>query len=217
MWAGVRLVNGYSPIRGAGVGRDFAFYTHGEIDPGMAAYLLGWEAGPTGWLATLGVDGILVGRESLLVPRPAAEWQLVHEDAEGRVYHRVRGPIPRVRSVALPNEKSAQAAIQLREDSRQKIIADLQVAKGNGPATIIFSRAFFDGYRADLDGKKIAVETYRGWVPLIHLPPGAHGRLTMVYRPWWLVWGGAIAGLSLLLYLCALGRAALSAQYTSRR
>ncbi len=212
MWAGIRLINGYSPIRGAGLGRAFAFYTHGEIDPGMAEYIFGWEADPTGWLATIGVDGILVARESKLTPKPAAQWILVHEDADGRVYHRVGGPIPPVRSIALPNEKSAPVSVHLIENSRQKVAADVEVSSGDAPGTVIFARAFFDGYRATLDGKKIAVESYRGWAPLLRLPPGAHGRLTMVYRPWWLLWGGAIALLSLIFFVVALARAARSAQ-----
>jgi hypothetical protein len=209
----VRLINGYSPIRGAGVGRDFAFYTHGEIDPGMAEYLLGWEGGPTGWLANLGVDGILVAHESALVPKPAKEWQLVHEDSDGSVYHRTGQPLPRLRAIILPNEKSAGATIRLREDSREQVIADVEVGAGNLTATIIFARPFFDGYRAALDGKNIAVESYRGWAPLIRLPAGAHGRLTMTYRPWWLLAGGAIAECSLLFCLGAI----VFAQYTSRR
>jgi hypothetical protein len=33
------------------------------------------------------------------------------------------------------------------------------------------------------------------------VPAGANGRLTLVYRPWWLIWGGAIAAASLVAFL----------------
>ncbi len=209
MWAGVRLINGYSPIRGAGVGRAWAFSTHGEIDPGMADYLLGYEAGPDGLLAKIGVDGILVDRASAVVPKPASEWVMVHEETEGRVYHRVDGSLPRIRSAASsPNEKWATAAVRLSGDARGKIVADVDVPAAGEPALLIFSQPYFDGYRATLGRQRVAVESYRGLVPTIQLPPGAHGRLTMVYEPWWLIVGGATAAASLLVILvsgiCAL-------------
>ena len=63
MWAGLRFVNGYSPIRAAGVAREFATTTHGEINPTMGDSLLNYQAGPDGELSLLGVDGIVVARE----------------------------------------------------------------------------------------------------------------------------------------------------------
>ncbi len=201
MWAGLRLINGYSPIRAAGVGPAWTFYTHGEIDLGMAEYLLDFQAGPNELLALLGVDGIMVDRASSLVPKPAAEWQLVHEEADGRVYHRVGGPLGRVRSVQLPNEKSAIATVRLLSDARQKVVAEINVPAGGAPATISFLAPVLRRLPGEVRGQKIPVESYRGLAPMIRLPAGTHGRLTMVYRPWWLVAGGALAALSLLVIL----------------
>jgi hypothetical protein len=200
MWAGLRFVNGYSPIRAAGVGRAWAFYTHGEIDPGMADYLLGYEAGPNGLLGKIGVDGIIVAQEIAKNPEPATEWTLVHDDEEGRVYERVGGAFPRVRSLGflegLPNEKLAKASIKLVEDSRQEVVADVEVPPADGPALLLFARPFFDGYRAALNGRHLPVASFRGLAPLVQLPAGAHGRLILIYRPWWLLLGGAIAVVS---------------------
>jgi hypothetical protein len=211
MWAGLRFINGYSPIRGAGVGTAWAFYTHGEIDLGMASYLLGWKAGPNELLATLGVDGIIVARGLSLVPKPASEWKFVFENNEGRIYNRVGKALARVRAIDLPNEKSGPATVRLLKDSRQEVRADVAVPADGAPAAILFSRPFFDGYAATLNDKKIAVESYHGLAPLVRLPPGAQGRLTMTYRPWWLIWGGAIAIVSLAIFLigcgCAIFRA----------
>jgi hypothetical protein len=202
MWAGVRLVNGYSPIRGAGVGRDWAFYTHGEIDPGMAEYLLGRQAGPTGWLETVGVDGVILARESSTPPPPAGEWKLVFESKEGRVYHRRGEALGQIRSVSsldtLPNEKWGKATIQLREDSRQELSAEVSVPANGPPALLVVSRPYFEGYRARVGDQVLPVESYRGWVPIIRAPPGTDGLLTITYQPGWLLVGGRVALVSLL-------------------
>lgn len=211
MWAGLRFVNGYSPIRGAGVGRAFAFSTHGEIDPGMADYLLGWQAGPEGWLKTIGVDGIILAAGTTSPAPPTAEWELVHASNEGRVYHRRGGPIAPLRSVAsldtLPNEKLGRAAITLREGARNKLSADVRLPKNGPDALLVISRPYLDGYRAQVGGKTLSVDSYRSLVPIVRLPPGTEGRLTITYRPWWLLWGGAIALLSALLWVAGAWRA----------
>src|SRR5260370_17151369 len=51
MWAGLRFINGYSPIRPAGVAREFYATIHGEIDPATGMYLLNDQAAPHGELA----------------------------------------------------------------------------------------------------------------------------------------------------------------------
>src|SRR6266511_239913 len=40
MWAGLHFINGYSPIRAAGVAREFATTIHGEINPEKWSYVL---------------------------------------------------------------------------------------------------------------------------------------------------------------------------------
>ncbi len=201
MWSGVRLVNGYSPIRGAGVGTAWAFYTHGEIDLSMADYLVGYEAGPNGLLAQVGVDGVIVARQCAMVLKPASEWTVVHKDVEGTVYQRVGPPLARLRPLVLPNEKSSEAKVHVIEDSRQKVVADIDTSTGGESAQFIFSRPYFDGYVATLDGKNIAVNSYKALVPMVRLPAGTHGRLTMIYRPWWLLLGGVLALVSAMIML----------------
>ncbi|MBA3963945.1 MAG: hypothetical protein H0X40_18890, partial [Chthoniobacterales bacterium] len=200
MWSGVRLVNGYSPIRGAGVGMAWAFYTHGEIDLSMADYLVGYEAGPNGLLAQVGVDGVIVARQCPMILKPASEWTIIHKDVEGTVYQRVGPPLARLRPLLLPNEKSSETKVHVIEDSRQRIVADIDTWNGVESAQLIFSRPYFDGYVATLNGKNIAVNSYKALVPTVRLPAGTRGRLTMVYRPWWLVLGGVVAGMSLLIF-----------------
>src|SRR5436190_2328240 len=197
MWAGLHFINGYSPIRAAGVARKFATTIHGEINPETGSYVLNSQAGKDGELALLGVDGIIVARELDIAPRPASEWEMVVSTDEGRVFHRRDAPFARVRSVTSidlrPNEQFATATISNIKDSRNCVEADIDVPNGNRSALLTFSRPYFRGYRARLGNQKLTVTSYRGLFPMAEIPAGASGRLLLTYRPCWLMWGTAVA------------------------
>ncbi len=199
MWAGLRLINGYSPIRPAGVAREFWSAVHGEIDAGMGDDLLKEQAGPDGRLALLGVDGITIAREADVDPEPVSEWELVTTTDEGRVFHRRGVPFARVRSIAAVDSRTGQqfstAAISRIEDSRNRVQADVDVPAGERAALLIFSRPYFRGYQARIDGKKLIVQSDNGLVPVVKIPPGTHGRVTLEYRPSWLVLGTVAASM----------------------
>ena len=198
MWARLPFINGYSPIRPAGVAREFATTIHGEINPAMGDYLLNYQAGEVGELTLLGVDGIVVAREIDTAPQPASEWQLVVSTDEGRVFHRRGTPFARVRSVtsidSRPNEQFVSATIPRINDSRNRVELDVDVPSGDRPALLTFSRPYFRGYEAQLGNQKLAVSSYRGFFPIVEIPAGSRGRLTLIYRPYWLIWGSGAAG-----------------------
>lgn len=197
MWAGLHFINGYSPIRAAGVAREFATTIHGEINPTVGEYLLNHQAGEDGELASLGVDGIVVAREIDLVPQPSSEWQLVVSTDEGRVFHRRGAPLARVHSVrtidSRTNEQFVPATISQIDDSRNRVEVDVNVPNGDRPALLTFSRPYFRGYQARLGDQKLAVTSYRGLFPVVEIPAGTHGRLALAYQPFWLIWGGGAA------------------------
>ncbi|HEV2840903.1 MAG TPA: hypothetical protein VGW39_06235 [Chthoniobacterales bacterium] len=196
MWGGIHLINGYSPIRPSGVAREFDFAIHGEIRPDIAESLLEHESGVEGTLARLGVDGIIVANEMALRPQPEAEWEVAVATEEGRVFHRRPGALDRVRSITAidsrPNEQFASAAVSRIINGRNRLMADVTVPPNGRPALLTISRPFFEGYRAKIGDVLLKVESYRGLMPMVEIPAGANGRLTLVYRPWWLVYGGAI-------------------------
>ena len=218
MWAGMRFINGYSPIRAAGVAREFATSIHGEINPDVGTYLLTQQAGRDRELALMGVDGIVVAREVNIAPQPSSEWELVVSTEEGNVFHRRGKPLARVRSVtsieSRPNEQFVPARISHINDSRNFVKVDVDVPSGDRSALLTFSRPYFRGYQALLGDQKLLVTTYRGLFPIIEVPAGAHGRLTLVYRPSWLVWGCSLTiacGLIVLLGAIAAYRYSSSA------
>jgi hypothetical protein len=189
------------------VAREFKCAIHGEIDWDVGKYLLTQQAGADGELALLGVDGIVVAVEIGVAPAPDAVWDPVLSTEEGHVFHRRTGPFPRVRSVpsivSRPNEQFVAATISQINDSRNRVEADVAVPGGSGPALLTFSRPFFPGYRATLNGKEAKVSSYRGLMPLVELPGGSEGHLILSYRPWWLVWGGGLSISCAFLFLVA--------------
>jgi hypothetical protein len=203
MWAGLRFINGYSPIRPAGVAREFATSIHGEINPDVGSNLVNHQAGKDGELALLGVDGVVVARELDLTPQPSSEWEPTVATDEGRVFHRRGSPFARLRSVtsidSRPGERFAPATISQINNSRNYVEANVDVPSDDRPALLIFSRPYFRGYQGRLGNQKLAVTSYRGLFPVVEVPAGAHGRLTLAYRPYWLIWGGAIAIISIFV------------------
>lgn len=212
MWGGIRFINGYSPIRPAGVAREFDAAIHGEIPPPKATSLLQKESGPDGLLARLGIDGIIVANEIDLIPEPDCEWHVAGATKEGRIFHRWEA-LPPVRSLesidSRPNEQFVRAEISNLNDGRNSTAANVTVPAGDRPALLVFSRPFFPGYRATLDGKEMRVASWRALMPLVELPSGAEGRLVLSYRPWWLVWGGIMTGVCALIWCAGVANAVL--------
>ena len=91
------------------------------------------------------------------------------------------------------------ATISRINDSRNFVDADIDVPAGDRSALLTFSRPYFRGYKAWIGDQKLAVTSYRGLFPVVEIPAGAHGRLALIYRPVWLIWGGSAA------MICALG------------
>jgi hypothetical protein len=207
MWAGLHFINGYSPIRPAGVAREFATSIHGEINPGVGGYLLGHQAGKDGELALLGVDGIVVARELDIAPQPTSEWETALTTDEGRVFHRRGASFARVRSLtsidSRPGQQFATATVSRINDSRNRVEADVDVPNGDRPALITFSRPYFRGYEARLNNRKLAATSYRGLFPVVEVPAGARGRLALIYQPAWLILGSATAAACVLVILLA--------------
>jgi hypothetical protein len=92
---------------------------------------------------------------------------------------------------------------------RNRLEADVTVPEGSVSAMLAVSRPFFRGYVARIGDRALKVDSFRGLAPVIEVPPGLRGRLVIVYRPWWLILGGAIAVSSLLIILaCTIAAAA---------
>jgi len=100
-----------------------------------------------------------------------------------------------------PSEQFAAATISEINDSRNWITADVDVPNGGAAALLTFSRPFFRGYEAKIGSAQLRVDSYRALFPIVEVPAGAHGKLTLIYRPWWLVAGGGLSILCAAIWL----------------
>ena len=200
MVAGVHLINGYSPISPAGVGRLFDFGTHGQINPAKVDEIIIPESGTGGLLRDLGVDGIVVAWDFELPEPLPREWQIVERWSDGYVYHR-RARLEHVRAREMESLSSAE--VRILENTRHRVVAEVTPADPSRRVELLFSRPFFPGYQARLNGAAHPVSAYRGLIPAIEIPAGRAGRVELVYRPAALVYGGAIAAASAVAMIAA--------------
>ncbi len=74
---------------------------------------------------------------------------------------------------------------------------------------VLFSRAWYPGYRAFLDGKPLDVLVVNGLQPAVKVPPGAAGELTLRFAPRSLHYG-------LVIGVCGIVIAAIGPWWLSR-
>ncbi len=204
MLAGLHFVNGYSPILASGVAKEFGFAIHGEFDWATQKKLLEEEAGGGGLLDRLGVDGIVVASESGLRPLPVNEWDVAVRSEEGIVYHR-HLPSDKVTllmsyDAASTGLRSVRGYVSAFHESRTSVSAVITSSAPIGKE-VSFSRPYFRGYHASLDGREVPITAWKGLSPQVDLPPGLEDKVVLTYRPWWLVWGGAAAICCLVVLL----------------
>jgi hypothetical protein len=87
-----------------------------------------------------------------------------------------------------------------------QVTPDRVAVRVAGPGRLVFSEVAYPGWMARLDGQPIALETERGLLRAVQLPPARH-LVELIYRPTSLIAGGLITLLTLCLWL-ALGRQA---------
>jgi hypothetical protein len=100
-YAGVEMVNGYSPMGPRGLARVCGIAGHGYFTGGAGDRLLVQEAGPGGLLQLMGVDGLVVAERFLThqARLEAAGWRPTAEVQGGRVFRRTAPPSPRVHAL----------------------------------------------------------------------------------------------------------------------
>jgi hypothetical protein len=113
----------------------------------------------------------------------------------GRLWHRAEGPAPVVlyrpgAPAGFRTEHLATPKIEYLCEERNRAVARIGAAPEDRESVVVFSRPWFPGYRAWLDGKPVGVEVFALTMPAVRLPAGASGELILEYRPAAVTWGG---------------------------
>ncbi|NCA10701.1 hypothetical protein EBR56_02645 [bacterium] len=209
MLAGIRMINGYSPIHPRGIGTMLPFETHGQMFPEAVRWVFAEGAAPGGVLETIGVDALVVSKHAARLGRlPEAKWEKVWSGEEADVYHR-RGVSGR--SAAILDRDGPAAAAPSRTpllvDGRHRVAVELAAA--GVPRLVVFPRPWYPGWRAALDGRPLSTTAYKNVAIAADVPPAAAGRLEIVYRPLGFTLGlpiALVAGLVTLLTAVAARR-----------
>jgi len=207
MLAGIRMINGYSPIHPRGIGTMLPFETHGQMFPEAVRWVFAEGAGPGGVLATIGVDALVVSKNAARIGSlPDAEWERVWSGDEADVYHR-RGVTGRSAAIVTrdtPPDRPPER-LHLLADGRHRAALDLPAAAAE--RFVVFPRPGYAGWQATLDGRPVATRAYKNVATTAIVPPDAAGRLEIVYRPLGFTLGLPIALVAALTTVLVAARA----------
>jgi hypothetical protein len=225
MLAGLKFVNGYSPLGLAGLKNVFAVDPHGPMDAARAELFLRDQSGERRLLQQFGIDG-------LIVPEPMARkhaqtlarngWTPAARLAGALVLHRQRIHSPVFKGThALQTSDQRTAYIVMfagglvlypafDSEVRQYGTRDLLRAEEHrnstvvffedkGPRTLlVFRRPWLPGWRATVDGESVPVLRANMVMPAVEVPPDAFD-VRLYYLPTSLIAGLGIAALSLVV------------------
>ncbi|MEW6729714.1 MAG: hypothetical protein AB1489_00120 [Acidobacteriota bacterium] len=118
----------------------------------------------------------------------------------------VSAPFVLLKPESMPSQQLSFAAtnVKLVAETRLRAIAQVEPLNSSGESLVLFSRPWYPGYRATLNGKEVPVEVINYFLPAVRLPAGAQGELILEYRPSSFVIGVIIALITLLLTALAI-------------
>lgn len=195
MYAGLSFVNGYSPMRPLQLARVL-----GPDDMGLqfadGERIIQNYIKPGELLSQMGVDGLILGPGFVQFADIVlqAGWEEAGRYPRGILFHRPGKPEERVRSlpavvtVDLNNKPKTQevratATIRSIRESRLSVSCHVENTSVEHDALVAFSRAYYPGYRAFLDGVEVPIEPLAGIQPGVRIAMKAGGELLLAFRP----------------------------------
>jgi hypothetical protein len=115
---------------------------------------------------------------------------------------RLYAPGPDGRPPSLEGRRPLDATVAEVASDPQRAVFDVTSARGG---YLVLGWPAFPGWQARLDGRPVPVETVDGLLPSVRVGPGDH-RLTWVYEPASVRWGGLLTAIGLLVSVTWLAR-----------
>ncbi|SEJ59567.1 hypothetical protein [Demequina mangrovi] len=198
---GSAVFNGYDPVAQATY-RDAMSSAgpKGTVKPAAAAYLAQpGEAGGSCRIDDLGIAALTAVEPLDKATEAALESCGYTRDAIGSTALYTAGAP--VAPAGAPTTWDDGLTIDVVERTDRRVVATVENADG-APARLNFSRMWWPGYHAELDGEPVEVVAADGFAVQVVVPAGAAGELTLEYSP--RSWGWSIpVGLAGLAAACA--------------
>lgn len=229
MYAGLSFFNGYTPMHPQQLARVFSIGGMGQR-PASGRRILNNYIAAGGLLSQMGIDGLILGRDfsqyADLVRQSG--WDLVGYFPHGIVFHRPGSPASRVRSLSsivavdldgktTTESVSGTAKVRDIRESRLSVGCHVENASLDREALVAFSRAYYPGYRAYLNGIPVPVESISGIQPGVRIPPKASGELLLVFLPESVRRGAMIAAVAVMATVVCLIVGRLRNRYGSSK
>ena len=197
---GRSIINGYSGIGHRPLYERLCTDWAGQTCPDVGRRLLEVE-GETGqrFVDLFRISELIVKRGEHLDQLPteigdSSDWRLSFDGVETQRFVRDLASLPGSVAWASPDvtvQGSGEATIRSEVLTVQ--------SPTDAPSKVVFSRLWWPGYRAELNGQPLEVHAASGIFVAVDLPPGANGELRLSYRLPRLFTGLAITALGVLL------------------
>lgn len=210
MYAGLSFVNGYSPMLPRQMAKSLNMEWIGQQAKRENLRVVDDAAKPLGLLDQMGVDGLVLGCDFMKYADRMRQfgWELVGRFPMGIVFHRPGRPEARIRSLTsvvaddsakTPQSVLAKADIADVDEARLSVRCHVKNMSETNDALVAFSRAYYPGYRAYLNGVEVPVEAIAGLQLGARIAPNSDGELLLVFSPESVHWGIAIAAAASLI------------------
>jgi len=190
---GEKIINGYGHLTSFSFTSTFCMsrkgYTCDNIRPEL---FLDTFENADNLLKLLNVDRIIIHRDRILPnlkPVVADQWRETPGSESWAVFERESRDV-------LPGTLSWHApGIEIESTARfYETQEKFRITKNKSGGRIVFSRIYYPGYEARIDGTALSIEPLGDFLVSLDVPAGLVGEITLIYRPPMFVWG-AIAGL----------------------
>ena len=181
-----RFINGYTSLAQRGLYKIFCIKYVSSVCPGVATRLFATDPRTrVSYADLLHLDRIIVQKGAHLddfLNAKTNDWVKVAEAPDSQTFVRQRALKPLAGTIAW--QPQGVRVMSTQEVSTQREVHSIYVDAADFGRRVIFERAWYPGYEARLDGRRIRVVAHAGFMVAAVVPPGISGShtLTLAYR-----------------------------------
>jgi hypothetical protein len=208
---GLPAINGYSPVGHKGIAVLLPHtYARGNFDPITSIHNLFSDVHGKPLYQVLGISHIFIEKVSLTesLYKNVDRYGLLIKPINNSDRLHITTDQPLIENGSLGFQSSNDIGVQFKRSNGPRK-EWYQVDHSSASRTLVFSRVFWHGYRAKLNGKDLPVTAFKETLVQLELPPNASGKLKIWYEPvsWqWTRWSILLGTITVIAGLWLLGR-----------